>query len=199
MSPRKSVAETRGTRKRILERGLSIASADGLEGLTVGRLASELGLSKAGVLGHFGTKEGLQLAVIDTAAEMFTREVPRRMPDTPPGLARLRAMCEAWVSYLERNLLPGGCFFTAAAAEFDGRPGPVRDAVAGRNARWQRELRRHVRHAVEAGDLPAGTDPDQMVYELFGIMLALNQFQQLQRDADAPARARRALRRLLDT
>jgi tetracycline repressor-like protein len=103
------------------------------------------------------------------------------------------------VSYLERDLLPGGCFFTAAAAEFDGRSGPVRDAIAGMNALWQRDLRIHIRRAVSDGDLPPDTDADQLVYEIAGIMLALNHFLQLQQDRLAPARARRALHRLLGT
>jgi AcrR family transcriptional regulator len=197
MSPRRSVIETRHTRRRILDRSLAIGSTEGLEGLTIGRLAAELGMSKAGLLGHFGTKESLQLAVVDAAAELFSREVPERVRNVPRGLPRLRAVCEAWVSYLERRVLPGGCFFAAAAAEFDGRGGPVRDAIAGMNALWQRDLRIDVRRAVRAGDLPADTDVDQFIYELVGTMLALNHYLQLQHDPSAAARARRALRRLL--
>ncbi|GAB3884012.1 TetR/AcrR family transcriptional regulator [Kibdelosporangium lantanae] len=197
MSPRRSVAEARQTRQRIVEHGLAVASADGLEGLTIGRLAADLAMSKAGVLGHFGTKESLQLAVVDAAAEMFVREVPQRARDVSPGLFHLRAVCEAWVSYLERNPLPGGCFFTAAAAEFDGRSGPVRDAIAGMDSLWQRDLRIDVRRAVSVGDLPPDTDPDQLVYEIDGIMLALNHFLQLHHDRSAAQRARRALHRLL--
>ncbi|MFI6095374.1 TetR/AcrR family transcriptional regulator [Lentzea sp. NPDC051213] len=197
MSPRRSVAETRETRQRILDRSLEIASAEGLEGLTIGRLALEMGMSKAGVLGHFGTKESLQLAVVDQAAEVFEREVPRRVRQAPSGLPHLRAVCEAWVSYLERNVLPGGCFFTAATAEFDGRSGPVRDALAGMNALWRRDLRVHIRRAVNDGDLARDVDVDQLIYEVVGIMLALNHFLQLERDSAAPDRARRALDRLL--
>ncbi|WP_042366989.1 TetR/AcrR family transcriptional regulator [Streptacidiphilus neutrinimicus] len=197
MSPRKSVAETRLTRRRIVDRGLEIASMEGLEGLTIGRLATDLGMSKAGVIGHFGTKETLQLAVVDEAADVFTREVPERVHDVPAGLARLRAMCEAWVAYLERHVLPGGCFFTAAATEFDDRGGPVRDAIAGLSAVWQRDLRIQARLAVHGGELPADTDVGQLVYDLVGIMLALNHFLQLQGDPAAPQRARRSLRRLL--
>ncbi|RAS71324.1 TetR family transcriptional regulator [Lentzea atacamensis] len=196
MSPRRSVADTLETRQRILERSLAIASAEGLEGLTIGRLADELGMSKAGLLGHFGTKEGLQLAVVDEAAAVFSREVPQRVKQLPSGLPRLKAVCEAWVSYLEREVLPGGCFFTAATTEFDGRSGRVRDALAGMNALWRRDLRIHIRRAVSDGDLPAGTDVDQLVYEIIGIMLALNHFLQLERDSAAPVRARTALERL---
>ncbi len=197
MSPRNSVLETRHTRRRILDRSLAIASTEGLEGLTIGRLATDLGMSKAGVLGHFGTKETLQLAVVDAAAELFNEEVPQRVRDVPLGLPRLRALCEAWVSYLERGVLPGGCFFTAAATEFDGREGPVRDAIAGLNTLWQRDLRLHVQRAIAAGDLPGDTDPDQLIYDIVGILLALNHFQQLQHDPLAMSRARRALTRLL--
>lgn len=196
MSPRRSVADTLETRQRILERSLAIASAEGLEGLTIGRLADELGMSKAGLLGHFGTKEGLQLAVVDEAAAVFSREVPQRVGQLPSGLPRLKAVCEAWVSYLEREVLPGGCFFAAATTEFDGRSGRVRDALAGMNALWRRDLRIHIRRAVSDGDLPAGTDVDQLVYEIIGIMLALNHFLQLERDSVAPVRARKALERL---
>ena len=192
MSPRKSVVETRHTKRRIVDHSLALASVEGLEGLTIGRLATELGMSKAGLLGHFGTKEGLQLAVVDAAAELFSREVHA---SAPPGLPKLRALCEAWVSYLERDVLPGGCFFTATASEVDGRPGPVRDAVLGLTELWHRDLRLQIRLA--AADLPPGTDPDQLLHDIVGVMLALNLFRQLHRDPKAPAQARAALRRLL--
>ena len=197
MSPRRSVADTLETRQRILDHSLAIASAEGLEGLTIGRLAAELGMSKAGLLGHFGTKEALQLAVVDQAAEVFLREVPRKVKQMPSGLPRLIDVCEAWVSYLEREVLPGGCFFTAATAEFDGRSGRVRDALAGMNALWRRDLRIHIRRAVSDGDLELDTDVEQLIYEILGVMLALNHFLQLERDDQAPRRARQALKRLL--
>lgn len=197
MSPRRSAADTRETRQRILDRSLAIASQEGLEGLTIGRLATELGMSKAGLLGHFGTKEALQLAVVDQAAEVFLREVPRKVKQMPSGLPRLIDVCEAWVSYLEREVLPGGCFFTAATAEFDGRSGRVRDALAGMNALWRRDLRIHIRRAVSDGDLKLDTDVDQLIYEILGVMLALNHFLQLEHDSAAPRRARQALKRLL--
>uniref|UniRef100_A0AAU2V5Z2 TetR/AcrR family transcriptional regulator n=1 Tax=Streptomyces sp. NBC_00003 TaxID=2903608 RepID=A0AAU2V5Z2_9ACTN len=197
MSPRTSVLEAGRTRQRIVDHALALASVDGLEGVTIGRLATDLGMSKAGVLGHFGTKQSLQLAVVDAAADMFAREVTQRVRGVPPGLAHLEALCEAWLSYLERKLLPGGCFFTAVAAEFDGRGGPVRDAIAGLDSLWRRDLNIHIRRAVNLGDLPVQTDPDQLVYELVGIMLALNHSLQLHRDEQAPERARRAVRQRL--
>lgn len=197
MSPRRSVVEARRTRGAILDRGVVLASAEGLEGLTIGRLAADLDLSKSGVLGHFGSKEDLQLAVVDAAAAIFTREVADKARGVRPGLPKLLAMCAAWVSYLERGVFPGGCFFTAAAAEFDGRPGRVRDAVAGLSTVWDRDLYRQVRTAVAAGDLPPDTDADQVVFELTGAMLALNNAIQLYRDAGAAARARAAMERVL--
>jgi AcrR family transcriptional regulator len=197
MSPRRSVAEARQTRADILAHGVRLASAEGLEGLTIGRLAASLEMSKSGVLGHFGSKEELQLAVVDAAADIFTREVADKARGQRPGLPKLLAMCRAWVGYLERRVFPGGCFFTAAAAEFDDRPGRVRDAIAGLTTVWDRDLYRQVRTAVVAGDLPQDTDPDQLLFELNGVVLALNHAQQLHRDPTAPARARRSLSRLL--
>jgi AcrR family transcriptional regulator len=174
-----------------------LASAEGLEGLTIGRLATDLNMSKSGVLGHFGSKEELQLAVISTAADIFGKEVAEPTRAAEPGLPKLRAMCAAWVSYLERRVFPGGCFFTAAAAEFDDRPGRVRNTIAGLTTVWNRDLYRQIRTAAAAGDLPPDTDPDQLTFEIEGVILSLNNALQLRRDTTAPARARRALKRLI--
>ncbi|MQM25878.1 TetR/AcrR family transcriptional regulator [Glycomyces albidus] len=201
MSPRRSVAETRLTRDRIVERGVAAASVDGLEGLTIGQLAADLGMSKAGVLGHFGSKEALQLALLDAAAAAFARIVWRPAELEPPGLPRLRAVCETWIDYLEheRQIFPGGCLFTTAAIEFDARGGPVRDAVARLHKLWRRRLVAEARTAVATGDLPRGTDPEQVAFELVGLFMALNQEIQLFADPNAAQRTRRALHRLLAT
>ena len=191
------MAEARATRSAILERGVAIASVEGLERLTIGRLAIELGMSKSGVLGHFGSKEVLQLEVVDEAAAVFTREVADRAAGAAHGFPRLLALSGAWVSYLERGVFPGGCFFTAAGIEFDDRPGRVRDAVAALTGVWERDLRRQARLAVEAGDLPADTDPDQVVFELLGAMFALNHALRLHGDRAALPRARRVMARVL--
>jgi AcrR family transcriptional regulator len=174
-----------------------LASSEGLEGLTIGRLATALNMSKSGVLGHFGSKEDLQLAVVDAAADIFAREVADKARGADPGLPKLLAMCRAWVSYLERRVFPGGCFFTAAASEFDDRPGRVRNAIAGLTTVWNRDLYRQARTAVAAGDLAPDTDADQLVFEISGVILALNNALQLHRDTTAPTRARRALSRLI--
>lgn len=197
MSPRRSVAESRRTRSDILATGVRLASVEGLEGLTIGRLATAMNMSKSGVLGHFGSKEELQLAVVDTAGEIFTREVADRARGAEAGLPKLLAMCRAWVSYLERRVFPGGCFFTAAATEFDDRPGRVRNAIAGLSTVWDRDLYRQIRTATAAGDLPKDTDADQLVFEITGVILALNNALQLHRDTRAPGRARKSLTRLL--
>lgn len=182
-----------------MERGVAIASVEGLEGLTIGRLATDLGMSKAGVLGHFGTKQTLQLATLDEAAAVFSRLVWEPARDAQPGLPRLRAICEAWITYLEtaRDTFPGGCLFTTASIEFDARDGLVRDAVARLFRLWRRRLAGEVRVAVAAGDLPGDTDPEQVAYEMGGLYMALNQEIQLFAAPEAPERTRRALDRLL--
>ncbi|AOR33140.1 TetR family transcriptional regulator [Streptomyces fodineus] len=199
MSPRTSAVEARRTRERIVERSIALASVDGLEGLTIGRLAADLGMSKAGVLGHFGTKEALQLATLEGAAAAFSRLVWEPAAHQEPGLTRLRAVCDAWIAYLdtERDIFPGGCFFTTASVEFDARSGHVRDAVARLLRVWRRRLAAEVRTAAAAGELPPDTDPEQIAYELIGCYLALNQEIQLFADPAASVRTRRAVDRLL--
>lgn len=198
MSPRKSVAEARRTRERIVERAVAVASVEGLEGLTIGRLATDLAMSKAGVLGHFGTKEALQLATLEGASAVFARTVWERARHEEPGLPRLQAVCDAWIAYIEteREVFPGGCLFTTAAVEFDARGGPVRDAVAHLHRVWRRRLAHEVRIAADCGDLPSGTDPEQVAYELVGLYMVFNQEIQLFADPAAVERTRRALNRL---
>ncbi|OMI39598.1 TetR family transcriptional regulator [Streptomyces sparsogenes DSM 40356] len=182
-----------------MEHGVALASVEGLEGLTLGRLATDLGMSKAGVLGHFGTKEALQLATLETGAAAFRRLVWEPARDAEPGLPRLRAICEAWITYMEtaRDTFPGGCLFTTASVEFDARDGALRDAVARLSGLWRRRLALEARAAVAAGDLPDDTDPEQIAYELVGLYMALNQEIQLFGAPDAGDRTRRALDRLL--
>ncbi|MFC4013262.1 TetR/AcrR family transcriptional regulator [Nonomuraea purpurea] len=194
MSPRKSVAEALTTRSSILDRSVAVASVEGLEGLTIGRLAADLGMSKSGVLGHFGSKESLQLAVLERAGEIFRAEVWEPARRVASGLPRLRALCESWISYLERGVFPGGCFFVAAAHEFDGREGAVRDAVEFRFDTWRERLRKEAARAVAAGDLPKGMNAEQLAFELLGLVMALNHAIQLHRDPGAASRARQAVR-----
>lgn len=197
MSPRRSAAEAQATRGRILGRAAEIASEEGLDGITIGRLAEELEMSKSGVHKHFGTKETLQISTLDKAFVDFWHRVVEPALAEPPGLRRLSAVCANSVSYLEAPLLPGGCLMTAALTEYDGRPGPVRDAVAEAWSRWRNQLRADLTAAVENGELPAEFDIDQALFEIIAAGLALNAAMQLQHDRAAAGRARRAIERAL--
>ncbi len=177
-------------RDAILERAVEVASAEGLEGLTIGRLSSELGLSKSGLFGHFGSKEELQLAAVDAANTIFFDEVVKPALKEPEGPRRLRAYCESWVGYLERKVFAGGCFFAAAAAEFDGRPGPVRDKLRDGQGLWLGEIAKQAK-------LAGVEDPDQLVFEVSSLVQGANAAYQLFDDEQAFARAHRAIARLL--
>ncbi|MBP2471471.1 AcrR family transcriptional regulator [Crossiella equi] len=198
MSPRRSAAQAQATRGRILGRAAEIASEEGLDGITIGRLAEELGMSKSGVHKHFGTKETLQISTLDKAFVDFWHRVVEPALARPPGLRRLRVVCANSVDYLEAPLLPGGCLMTAALSEYDSRPGAVRDAVAEVWSRWQAQLRVDLVAAVDGGELPAGFDVDQALFEILAAGLALNAAMQLQRDRGAADRARRAIARALE-
>ncbi|QEC46936.1 TetR/AcrR family transcriptional regulator [Baekduia soli] len=195
--PRRSAAEALQTRSAIVERSVAVASVDGLDGLTIGRVAGELHMSKAGVLGHFGTKEGLQLAALEAAVGTFTHEVWEPAAGATPGRPRLLAVADGWLSYLERDVFPGGCFVTAAACEFDDRPGPVREALARHQARWLRALAADARVALRAGDLPRATDPADVAFGLNAVAMGVNQARRLLADPEATARGWRAMRALL--
>ena len=194
---RSSVADAQKTRKTIIARAVDVASLEGLEGVTIGRLAADLGMSKAGVIGQFGSKADLQVAALDAASQIFADAVWAPAEDKEPGLPRLLAICDAWVDHIARSPFAGGCFWTAASAEFDGRGGPVHEAVQARMRRWHKVLRTEITTAIEAGQLPAELDPDQTVFELEAVPMGLNQSIQLFGDKRAPTRARRAMRRVL--
>jgi AcrR family transcriptional regulator len=178
------------TREAILDLAVDLASEDGLEGLTIGRLAAELGMSKSGLFGHFGSKEELQLATIEAAGARFLEQVVLPVLKMKPGVRRLRALCDAYVDYLERRVFPGGCFWAAAATEFDGRPGPVRDAVREAVGAWVDGL------ALEA-ELAGAPDPRQLAFELHALGQGANTAAQLLDDRQAFKRARVAMHRLL--
>ena len=198
MSPRRSAAAARDTREAIVLRAAEAASTDGLEGLSFGRLAQDLDMSKAGVAGPFGTKEALQLAALDEAVAAFTRNVWEPAAHHEPGLARLTAIARAWTGYLGGSrCLPGGCFLTAAAAEFDGRPGPVRNAVAKNTRRWRKVLAAEARTAIGNGELPEDADPEQIAFELNALAAGANQERQLLGDPRAAERGLQAMLRVL--
>jgi AcrR family transcriptional regulator len=190
-------AEPGGRRDAILDRAVRLASVEGLEGLTIGRLASDLKMSKSGLFDHFGSKQELQLATIERGIAILRRAVVEPAAAAEPGLARLRALVEGYLAYLERDTLPGGCLLTAAAIEFDGREGPVRDAIAEASRAWGGELEAQAEIARARGELPADTDPPQLVFELSALATRANAVYQLFGDRGAFARARAPIARLL--
>lgn len=174
-----------------------LGSTEGLESLSFGKVAEAVSLSKSGVTRHFATKEELQLAALDEGRRRFREDVWDPVADRPPGLDRLRAIMRTWLDFLQSCPLPGGCLVTAAATEFDGRTGPVHDAVVAASALWRTTLERDIEVAVRAGELPPETDVQLVAFELGGIALATNQAAQLHGDAAAAERGMQAVERLL--
>ncbi len=173
------------------------ASVEGLGGVSIGNLAASLGMSKSGLYAHFGSKEDLDVAIVGHAAQVFDAEVLLPAETAPPGVAGLVAYCESYLSYLQRRVFPGGCFFAAAAAEFDSRPGAVRDAVAAFAAEIDARVLDHLRTAQAAGELPPDTDVEQVGFEIGAVLAAANA-QMLLRDSDDPLhRARIAIEHAL--
>jgi AcrR family transcriptional regulator len=195
--PRRSAAQVAESRTAIVKTAVDQGSRWGLEGVTIGWLADELHMSKSGVIGHFGTKEQLQLAALDAAINAFIRDVWEPVADRPPGRTRLEALCDAWLDSHRRELFPGGCFLTTASVEFDNRPGPVRDAVAATMHRWLRTLEREAQTAIDNGELPTGRDAADIAFELNAAAMAANNAFQLHGDLAAFDRARRAMHRAL--
>lgn len=185
------------TRQTILEVAVNIASAEGLEGLTIGRLASQLSMSKSGLFAHFGSKEDLQLATIEEARSVFIREVILPALEAERGIPRLWKLCDVWLSHVQGGIVSGGCsggcFFAAAASEFDSRPGQVRDRIAEIMREWLSTLRRAVVESQEAGQLSKDVDPTQLAFEFNSFELGANWAYQLYGDKQAFARARAAM------
>lgn len=186
------------TRTLILNEAVALASQVGLEGLSIGSLASRLDLSKSGLFAHFGSKEDLQLLTLKQAQRLFQDSVLSPALSEPPGLPRLRALFSGWLAWISQNNdLPGGCLLLSASAEYDDRPGAVRELLAA----GQRELRgaiaKAIRLAIEEGHLAARTDPWQLSFELFGIVLATHHDYRLLEDKRSVARAQNAFERLI--
>lgn len=175
------------------------ASLVGLDALTLGSLASQVPLNKSGIAGLFGSKEGLQLAAVEHARRVFVDAVVVPARDASPGLARLWALVRRWIEYSRGRTFAGGCFFRAVEVEFDGRAGPVRDAVVAARRDWDSYLQHHVGLAVAAGELAAGTDTAQLVFEVTALLGAANDRSLLLGDDAVYARAESALRAVLLT
>ena len=198
MSPA-SATTTKGERTRaaILDAALRIVSKSGLDGLTIGTLADATGMSKSGLFAHFGSREELLLAVLAHGQAEFAEVVFQPAMAKPRGIARLRAMFINWLDWTESAELPGGCPMIGGASEFDDKPGPVRDMLAGGQRTWIETLKRSVRQAIEEGELPAQTDPEQIAFEMFGIALVVHHHRRLLGYPKARARALAALDKLI--
>ncbi|MER5963847.1 TetR/AcrR family transcriptional regulator [Streptomyces sp. NPDC002057] len=181
------------TRRLVLGRTMDIASVEGLEGLSLGRIATELQLSKSGVFALFGSKEELQLATIRAAVAVFAEHVVTPLKDVPPGARRVHELCRNWLAYSSGRVFAGGCFFYAVSAEFDARTGPVHDAVAGTRRDWNTYMERALTEAQAVGDFTEDLDVEQLAFEVIALMEAANAQSVLLGDTRAYARAERGV------
>jgi AcrR family transcriptional regulator len=185
------------TRERIVERAWRLASRDGLSGLSIGKLATELGLSKSGLFAHFGSKEDLELEVLRAAAERFTERVMKPAFTAPRGVARLRKLFKGWIAWTNDPSHPGGCVMFAAAVELDDAVGPPRDFLASTQAALLAALAKAARMAVDTGELRRDLDCEQFAFEMLGCVMAYQHTSRLLRDPKADRRARHAFESLL--
>ncbi len=185
------------THEQILATAMELASVEGLGSLTIGRLARELDLSKSGVFAHFRSKARLQQQTIEAAREVFEREVLEPGLDAPDGLARLESLCEAYLSYVERGVFPGGCFFAQLLAEFDAPRGPIHDEVVELQRGWLALLERLIGTAKERGELDSSVDAQQLAFDLYAPLELANYLSVLRRDPTVVERGRTAIRATL--
>jgi AcrR family transcriptional regulator len=185
------------TRAAILDTALELASRDGLEGLTIGLLADKMNMSKSGVFAHFGSREDLQLEVLKLYHHRFEQEVFFPSIKEARGLPRLRAMFARWISRVSEEIA-SGCIYISGAVEYDDRPGPIREELVAMVSAWQGALLRCVKQAIETGDLKQDTDPAQLVYEMYGLILAVHHDARLLRSPGAVERAKVGFERLIE-
>ncbi len=201
-SPTRTVVRRRredGARSRatILEAAARLATVEGLDGLSIARLAEQVGMSKSGLFAHFGSKEELQLATIDTASEIFAEEVVSPALAEPSALKRVEALCALFLSHVERNVFPGGCFFASIAAEMDTKPGPVRNRAAEIVAEWLGLQAQTIAEAQSEGDIEPAEDPEQLAFELNALLLLGNAQYVISGGRAGPERARLGIERRL--
>ena len=180
------------TREAILRKAVALASLEGLEGLTLGKLSTALRISKSGLFAHFGSKEELQCSAVEAAKDIFIEEVIAPAADRR-GLRRLRALCEHWFRYAETRVFPGGCFFAAASLEFDDRPGKVRDRIVDLMKQWLLLLEETVREARTSGQVKRAVNPRQLAFEIHALAMGANWRSRLFKDPAAFSTARRAV------
>jgi AcrR family transcriptional regulator len=187
------------TRRAILAKAVDLASVEGLEGLSIGGLASALGVSKSGLFAHFGSKLELQLATIDAAAELFEEAVWKPVAELDAGLPRLLGVTRSWLAYFHHDVFAGGCFFANAQHEFDSRPGPLRDRIAQQERRWTDTLVALVQAAQRRGHIRPDVDPKQLAFEFDAAGTMGNLWWQLNGEPGAFDYAGSAMRRSLES
>jgi AcrR family transcriptional regulator len=193
------VTKGQRTRNSILEVAAALATEEGLDPLSIGRLAEATGMSKSGLFAHFGSKEELQLATVEHAAKLFVAEVIDPARSAPKGLARIWALCDHMIGYSERQVFPGGCFFAATSFEFNNRPGPVRDRIEEMIRSWLSYLEHAVEQAQEADELDPKLSARQVAFQLDAFAQASNAQYQLFRDPQVFDDARRAIQERLES
>ena len=206
-NPRSTPAQRRSTRlskgeatrRSILGHGLAAVSLHGLEGLSLGVMAKNIGMSKSGLFAHFRSKEDLQLQVLETAIVRFIEGVVTPALQVPRGEPRVRAFFERWMEWSVSEGMPGGCVFMAIASELDDKPGPLRSRLVASQRDWLEALATAARIAIDEGDFRADLECDQFAYEMYSIALACHHFHRLIRDPAAFDRAHRAFDRLIST
>ncbi len=185
------------TRAAILDVALDLASRDGLEGLTIGLLADKMNMSKSGVFAHFGSREDLQIEVLKLYHHRFEQEVFYPAMKEARGLPRLRAMFANWIKRVSVEIA-SGCIYISGAVEYDDRPGPIREELLAMVSAWQAALLRCVRQAIDNGDLRPDTDANQLVYEMYGLILALHHEARFMRAPGSVDRAGIGFNRLIE-
>ena len=191
--PRRTRADGERSRRRILEAAARLATVEGIDGLSIGRLAQATGMSKSGLFAHFDSKEDLQLAAIATARSIFLADVVAPAEKEAPGLARLERLCEGMLSHIDRRVFPGGCFFAVVGSEQAGKPGPVLDRVVAVGNEWIARLAEAVQEAQEQGELDDSIQPEQLAFELNAYLQMADLVFQLG-DAGGISRGRDAIR-----
>lgn len=195
---RRPRADGERSRQRILQAAAELSTIEGLNGLSIGRLAEHVGMSKSGLYAHFRSKEELQIATVEAADRIVADEVVVPALEAPEGVRRLIAYCDAFLSHVERRVFPGGCFFASAAAELSTRPGRVRELIAASYREWIDLLVEQTEAAKALGELRRDVDSEQLVFELNGMLIAANVFFLLHEDEGELERARRGLRERLE-
>jgi AcrR family transcriptional regulator len=186
------------SRTTILQEAGQLATVEGIGGLSLSRLAEAVGMSKSGIFAHFGSKEELQLATIETASVLFARDVIAPAASAPTGIERLRQLAENFLRHVEDGVYPGGCFFASVAAEMDTHPGPVRDRAVQMTDEWFRQLESAIRDAQSEGAIDPSEDAEQLAFELDAYLLLANAQFVAGRESTPMQRARRALERRLE-